>query len=166
MAIVRRAGLDLRNNVKNSSYGYVNVLRIETSQALDEAFDILSSDDIRAQFGAETAWDMVELVMWQYFHKAVYASSMNRMAVAGRDILKWLAEPFVLSQDRLRFENALSPIAEASEEWLSSVEGMQMSRPTPPARNVYAPGPPPTAPGPTRLPVVRSLTRRPVLSRG
>ncbi|HXW78501.1 MAG TPA: hypothetical protein VEJ84_03330, partial [Acidimicrobiales bacterium] len=32
IAIVRRAALDLRNNVKNSSYGYVNVMRIETSQ--------------------------------------------------------------------------------------------------------------------------------------
>ena len=28
IAIVRRAGLDLRNNLKNSSYGYVNVLRV------------------------------------------------------------------------------------------------------------------------------------------
>ena len=83
IAIVRRAALDLRNNVKNSSYGYVNVLRIETSQALAEAFQILDSPDLKAQFGAETPWDMIELVMWQYFHRAVAASAMNRMAVSG-----------------------------------------------------------------------------------
>src|SRR5215472_11276460 len=83
IAIVRRAALDLRNNIKNSSYGYVNVMRIETSQALAEAFDILSADDVRAQFGAETPWDTIELVIWQYFHRAVAASAMNRMAVTG-----------------------------------------------------------------------------------
>ena len=43
IAIVRRAGLDLRNNVKNSSYGFVNVLRIETLQALRDAFAILQA---------------------------------------------------------------------------------------------------------------------------
>ena len=165
IAIVRRSGLDLRNNVKNASYGYVNVLRIETSQALDEAFKILEAPDVREQFGAESAWDLIELVMWQYFQKAVHASAMNKMAVAGRDILKWLSQPFVLIEERLPFENALSPIAEPAEEWLASSEGMRLSRPTPPARNVYMPGPPPRAIGPTRGPVVRPRRRRPVLAR-
>jgi hypothetical protein len=152
IAIVRRAGLDLRNNLKNSSYGYVSVLRNETSQALDEAFAVLSAQDLRAQFGAESAWDVVELVMWQYFHRAVQASTMNRMAVTGRDIIRWLAEPYVLETNRLAFETQLNQIAEASEEWISSEEGMRLTRPTPPARNVYMHGPPPLG-GPRRDPV-------------
>jgi hypothetical protein len=143
-ALVRRAALDLRNNVKNSSYGYVNVLRIETSQALAEAFQILDSPDLKAQFGAETPWDMIELVMWQYFHQSVAASAMNRMAVSGRSVLQWLAQPHVLTSDRRMFEAKLQPVAEPVEEWLSSNEGMRLSRPTPPARNVYLPGPPPS----------------------
>jgi hypothetical protein len=151
IAIVRRAALDLRNNLKNSSYGYVNVLRIETSQALNEAFQILGSPDLKAQFGAETPWDMIELVMWQYFHRAVAASAMNRMAVSGRSVLQWLAQPFVLTTDRRLFEAKLYPIAEATEEWLSSDEGMRLSRPTPPARNVFLPGAPPK--GPRRDPI-------------
>src|SRR5690242_7655324 len=57
MAIVRRAGLELRDNLKNSAYGYINVLRIETSQALAEAFKVMEAPDVRAQFGAENAWD-------------------------------------------------------------------------------------------------------------
>jgi hypothetical protein len=136
IAIVRRAALDLRNNVKNSSYGYINVLRIETSQALAEAFQILDAPDVKAQFGADTPWDTIELVLWQYFHRSVAASAMNRMAVSGRSILQWLAEPFVLTTDRAAFEAKLYPIAEAAEEWISSDEGMRISRPTPPARNV------------------------------
>jgi hypothetical protein len=151
IAIVRRAGLDLRNNVKNSSYGYVNVMRIETSQALAEAFTILGSDDVRAQFGAETPWDTVELVMWQYFHRAIAASALNRMAVTGRAILQWLAEPYVLTADRRTFEANLYQIAEQAEEWISSEEGMRLSRPTPPARNIYVQGAPP--PGIRRDPV-------------
>lgn len=143
IAIVRRAGLDLRNNMKNSSYGYVNVLRVETSQALAEAFKVLDAPDLRAQFGAENAWEMIELVLWQYFGQSVHASTMNRMAVAGREIIRWLAEPFLLQTNRTDFEALLYRIAEYSEEWISSEEGMRISRPTPPPRNVYQPGPPP-----------------------
>jgi hypothetical protein len=144
IAIVRRAGLDLRNNLKNSSYGYINVLRVETSQALAEAFKVLEAPDVRAQFGADNAWELIELVLWQYFHESVHASTMNRMAVTGREILRWLAEPFVLKKNRTDFEALLYRIAEASEEWISSEEGMRISRPTPPPRNVYMPGAPPS----------------------
>jgi len=144
MAIVRRAGLDLRNNMKNASYGYINVLRVETSQALAEAFKVLNSPDLKAQFGADNAWEMIELVLWQYFHESVHASTMNRMAVSGREIIRWLAEPFVLQKNRTDFETLLYRIAEYSEEWLSSAEGMQMNRPTPPPRQVYMQGPPPS----------------------
>ncbi|HEY9830854.1 MAG TPA: hypothetical protein V6D26_09750 [Stenomitos sp.] len=144
MAIVRRAGLDLRNNMKNASYGYINVLRVETSQALAEAFKVLNSPDLKAQFGADNAWEMIELVLWQYFHESVHASTMNRMAVSGREIIRWLAEPFVLQKNRTDFETLLYRIAEYSEEWLSSMEGMQMNRPTPPPRQVYMQGPPPS----------------------
>jgi hypothetical protein len=143
IAIVRRSGLDLRNNLKNSSYGYINVLRVETSQALAEAFKVLDSADVRAQFGAGNAWELIELVLWQYFHESVHASTMNRMAVAGREILRWLAQPYVLQKNRTDFEALLFRIAEYAEEWISSEKGMRMSRPTPPPRNVYVPGAPP-----------------------
>jgi hypothetical protein len=144
IAIVRRAGLDLRNNLKNSAYGYINVLRVETSQALAEAFKVLESQDVRSQFGADNAWELIELVLWQYFHESVHASTMNRMAVTGREVIRWLAEPFVLQKNRTDFEALLYRIAEASEEWISSEEGMRLSRPTPPPRNIYQPGPPPS----------------------
>jgi len=143
IAIVRRTGLDLRNNLKNSSYGYVNVLRVETSQSLAEAFKVLDAPDLRAQFGAANAWEMIELVLWQYFGQTVHASTMNRMAVAGREIIRWLAEPFVLSKNRTDFEALLYRIAEYAEEWISSDQGMRVSNPTPPSRNIYQPGPPP-----------------------
>lgn len=152
IAIVRRSALDLRNNLKNSSYGWVNVMRVETSQALAEAFKVLEAPDVREQFGAESAWDVIELVLWQYFHESINASALNRMAVSGREILRWLAEPFVLRTNRTNFETLLFRIAEYAEEWISSEEGMRMSRPTPPPRNVYVQGPPPV--GTRRSPVI------------
>src|SRR2546421_1230253 len=156
IAIVRRSGLDLRNNLKNSSYGYINVLRIETSQALAESFKVLESQDVRAQFGAQNAWDVIELVLWQYFHESVHASTMNRMAVTVRDIIRWLAEPFVLRTNRTDFETLLYRIAESAEEWVSSEEGMRLTSPTPPPRGVYMSGPPPS--GARRDPVFSRST--------
>lgn len=152
VSIVRRAGLDLRNNLKNSSYGYINVLRVESSQALSECFKVLDAPDLRAQFGADNAWELIELVLWQYFGETVHASTMNRMAIAGREIIRWLAEPFVLQKNRADFEALLLRIAEFTEEWISSYEGIQMNRPTPPPRQVYMQEPSPS--GARRNPVV------------
>ncbi|MBV8370667.1 MAG: hypothetical protein JO036_17280 [Candidatus Eremiobacteraeota bacterium] len=142
IAIVRRAALDLRNNLKNSSYGNLSVMRVETSQALAEAFKVLGAADLRAQFGAENAWDLIELVLWQYFGRSVQASTINRMATAGREIIRWLSEPYVLKKQRTDFETLLYRIAESAEEWISSDEGMRASRVTPPPRQVFMPGPP------------------------
>jgi hypothetical protein len=106
---------------------------------------------------------VLELVLWQYYHESVNASAMNRMGVSGREILRWLAEPYVLQTNRADFEALLYRIAEYSEEWLSSVEGMQMSRPTPPPRNVYIQGAPPA--GSRRDPVfARSNGSMPAVS--
>jgi len=163
IAIVRRAALDLRNNLKNTSYGNINVLRIETNQALAECFKVLEAPDIMAQFGAQNGWETIELVKWQYFQESVQASTMNRMAVAGRDIIDWLAEPYVLKNDRTQFEALLYRIAEPVEDWLSSEEGMRMTRPTPPPRDVYVSNR--SSGGIRRNPIYnRSNGRRPVSS--
>jgi hypothetical protein len=50
ITIVRRAGLDLRNNLKFTSFGHINVLRVEVMQLLDEAFRILGADDVKNLF--------------------------------------------------------------------------------------------------------------------
>jgi hypothetical protein len=69
IAIVRRAGLDLRNNLKWLSFGHLNVLRVEVMQLLEEAFKILDSEDVKHLFGADNAWDVVEEVLIRYFNE-------------------------------------------------------------------------------------------------
>lgn len=123
IAIVRRAGLDLRNSLKSASYGHVNVLRIEVMQLLDEAFKILGTEDIRSLFGADNAWDVVEEVMRRYLNRPqIHASQRSRMAVAGREMLRWLAQPYILNSTRAEIEALLREISEEAEEWITSAE--------------------------------------------
>ena len=128
IAVVRRAGLDLRNNLKFMSYGHLNVLRVEVMQLLDEAFRILGADDVKKQFGADTAWDVIESILVQHFNEALVTSPRQRMAVAGREVLRWLAQPHVLQTQRAQFEALLLQIAEFSEEWLTSAQSIGVAR--------------------------------------
>jgi hypothetical protein len=122
IAIVRRAGLDLRYNLKNFSYGHLSVLRAETMQLLEEAFEILQAPDVRNLFGADTAWDVIEDVLRRYFSEHVNVSPRNRMAIAGRTILRWLSEGYILKVTRPQFEALAQQIAEPAEEWITSAQ--------------------------------------------
>ena len=132
VAVVRRAGLDLRHNLKGASYGHINVLRVEMMQLLDEAFEILGSDDIRKLFGADNAWDVIEEVNKRYLGQPqVNISQRSRMGTAGRKVMRWLAQPHILNVTRAEFEALLHDMADDAEEWLTSAEALGM---TPPRR--------------------------------
>jgi hypothetical protein len=134
IAVVRRAGLDLRNNLKFTSYGHLNVLRVEVMQLLEEAFRILNSDDIKRLFGADNAWDVVEEVLIRYFNERLVTSPRQRMGVAGREILRWLAQAHILQESRAPFEALLNQIAETAEEWLTSAQAMGLAMRSPDRR--------------------------------
>src|ERR1700731_849637 len=127
IAIVRRSGLDLRNNLKWLSFGHLNVMRVEVMQLLDEAFRILNSDDVKRLFGADNAWDVVEEVLIRYFNERLVTSPRQRMGVAGRELLRWLAPPHILQHARAQFEAMLLEIAEYAEEWLTSAQAMGLA---------------------------------------
>ena len=127
IAIVRRAGLDLRNNLKWLSFGHLNVMRVEVMQLLEEAFKILDADDVKRLFGADNAWDVVEEVLIRYFNERLVTSPRQRMGVTGREILRWLAQPHILQTTRSQFETLLLEIAEQAEEWLTSAQAMGLA---------------------------------------
>jgi hypothetical protein len=127
IAVVRRSGLDLRNNLKYMSFGDINVLRVEIMQLLDEAFRILDAQDIKDCFGAASSWDVVEEVLVRYFNERLVTSPRQRLAVTGREILRWLAQPFILQAQRAQFETELLDIAEPAEEWLTSAQALGLS---------------------------------------
>lgn len=128
IAIVRRAGLDLRNNLKFTSFGHLNVMRVEVMQLLEEAFKILGAEDVRNLFGTENAWDTVEEILVRYYNERLVTSPRQRMAVAGREVLRWLAQPHIMKTQRGQFEALLLEIAEYAEEWLTSAQSMGLAR--------------------------------------
>ena len=124
IAIVRRAGLDLRNNLKFTSFGHLNVLRVEVMQLLDEAYRILDSEDVKKLFGADNGWDVVDEVLIRYFDERLVTSPRQRMGVTGREVLRWLGTPHILETARAPFEALLLDIAEYAEEWLTSAQSL------------------------------------------
>lgn len=148
IAVVRRAGLDLRNNLKFASFGHLNVLRVELMQVLDEAFRILDSDDVKRLFGADNAWDVLEEVLIRYFDQRLETSPRQRMGVAGREVLRWLGQPHILQTTRAQFETLLLQIAEYAEEWLTSAQAMGAAERRTTARVVPSRGRAPLRPSP------------------
>jgi len=127
IAIVRRAGLDLRNNLKWLSFGHLNVMRVEVMQLLEEAFKILNAEDVKRLFGADSSWDVVEEVLIRYYNERLVTSPRQRMGVTGREILRWLGQPHILQTTRSQFETLLLEIAEQAEEWLTSAQAMGLA---------------------------------------
>ncbi len=131
IAMVRRAGLDLRANLKSVSYGDVNVLTVEMLQLLRSAFEILDAEDVKRQFGTDDAWDTLEEVLQRHLGEQPVASQRSRMGVAGRDVIQWLAQPFILATGRSEFELLVEAIGEAAEEWLTSAQSLGITRQAP-----------------------------------
>jgi len=124
IASARRAGLDLRANVKRASYGDANVLSVELLQLLRSAFDILGARDVMQQFGTDNAWDTLEEVLQRLRGEQVTASLRSRMAIAGREVLHWLSHDHILTNDRAGFEARLQIVSEYAEEWLTSARSL------------------------------------------
>jgi len=131
MAVVRRAGLDLRHNLKQVSYGHIAVLRSEVLILLREAFEILGSSDVRTLFGADSAWDVLEEVMQRYFVEVPLTSQRSRMATSGRTILNWLAENYITTNVRIDFEAFLEAIIDACDDWRTSAESIGLTQDRP-----------------------------------
>jgi hypothetical protein len=88
---------------------------------------VLDADDVKRLFGADNAWDVVEEVLIRYFNERLVTSPRQRMGVAGREALRWLAQPHVLQTQRAQFEAVLLEIAEFAEEWLTSAQAMGLA---------------------------------------
>ncbi len=138
VAAARRAGLDFRANLKQAAFGDVSVLTVEMMQLLRQAFEILGADDVLRQFGADTAWDALEEILKRYLNEQPQSSQRSRMGITGRDIIRWLAQPFVLTTSRAEFEALAEPVSEAAEEWLTSAQsvGLLARAPVAAAANV------------------------------
>jgi hypothetical protein len=71
---------------------------------------------------------VIENILVRYFNERLVTSPRQGMAVAGRQILRWLAQPHVLEAHRAQFETKLLQIAEYSEEWLTAAQSLGLTR--------------------------------------
>jgi hypothetical protein len=75
------------------------------------------------------------------------------MAVAGRELLRWLGQPHILQMTQFQFEALLKSVAEYAEEWLTSAQAMGLADRRPAVRVLpQSRG----APAPTRRPSAAS----------
>jgi hypothetical protein len=66
-------------------------------------------------------------VLIRYYKERLVTSPRQRMGVTGREVLRWLAQPYILTTTRAQFETLLLDIAENSEEWLTSAQALQVA---------------------------------------
>ena len=57
------------------------------------------------QFGTDNAWDTLEEVLQRYLGEQVVASQRSRMGIAGRNVIRWLAQTDILKASRLRTDH-------------------------------------------------------------
>ncbi len=83
---------------------------------------------VKNLFGTDNAWDTVEEILVRYFNERLVTSPRQRMGVAGREVLRWLAQPHIMKMQRGEFEALLLEIAEFAEEWLTSAQSLGLAR--------------------------------------
>jgi hypothetical protein len=81
---------------------------------------------------------VVEEVLTHYFNERLETSPRQRMAVSGREILRWLGQSHLLRTTRSQFEVLLLQIAEHSEEWLMSAESIGLAEQRRPRNRVLS----------------------------
>jgi len=141
-------------------------MRVEVMQLLEEAFKILGADDVKNLFGVDNAWEVVEEILVRYFNEQLTTSPRQRMAVTGRELLRWLAQAHILKTNRVPFETLLLQIAEPAEEWLTSAQSLGLARRTEANRVMAWDAVPQSMPGPLSgrngSPSRRVRSRRPM----
>lgn len=119
-ARARQAGLILRNNLFQASYGQIQVLRIDLLELLEVALHICASQSIRDGLKVNTPWEVIQQVSGEHHPQA-----RHQMAVAGRAMLGWLARPDTLQQTGPIFADELRRQAIHAQTWLKAAENLQ-----------------------------------------
>jgi hypothetical protein len=95
---------------------------------LRDAFEILDAEDIRRQFGADTGYDVLDDVLQRELGEQPLTSQRHRLAVTGRDILRWLAEDYILTEVKTDFDALLGAISEKCDDWLTSASSLGLRK--------------------------------------
>ena len=88
---VRRAGLDLAQNLSTHGYGMAYFAAAELELQIREMIDILSDAEIQSAYGVHDAWAVLERVAVLELGGATSAARYRAMARSGAKLIAWLA---------------------------------------------------------------------------
>jgi hypothetical protein len=119
-ATIERLGSDLRWQLDRATYGNVVALTLETNQYLKAVLDVLETPDVKKSFDANTKWDVVEEVSKRFLGGSAEIAQRSKMAEAGRQILRYVADNPFRTPDHKLFMAEVQPLGTVAEQWVAA----------------------------------------------
>ncbi|HVJ16626.1 MAG TPA: hypothetical protein VM686_14390 [Polyangiaceae bacterium] len=119
-ATIERLGIDLRWHIDRASFGNIVALTMETSEYLKTVLDTLETPDIKKAFDANNKWDVVEEVSKRFLGGAAEISNRSRMADAGRELLRYVANSRFRTPSYRDFQVEIQPLGTVAEAWIAA----------------------------------------------
>jgi hypothetical protein len=121
LATVQRLAIDLRYALDRSSYGNIVALTQETGLYLKQLLDLFESPDILKSFDANNKWDVLEQVLNRFLGGPRDLSQRAKMAEAGQQVLKWVADnKFATSEGPQLFNVDARSSGAFAEAWIAA----------------------------------------------
>ncbi|HMJ92711.1 MAG TPA: hypothetical protein VK472_01290 [Allosphingosinicella sp.] len=89
---VKKAARDLTTNLSMHGYGMSFYAAVDLQSQIQEMIDLLSDEQMRAQFGAHDMWGVLDYVAQSYLGGARNSSKYRTLATCGAIITTWLAD--------------------------------------------------------------------------
>ncbi|HEY5722402.1 MAG TPA: hypothetical protein VIT45_08775 [Allosphingosinicella sp.] len=89
---VKKAARDLATNLSMHGYGMSFYAAVDLQNQIQEMIDLLSDEQMRAQFGAHDMWGVLDYVAQSYLGGARNSSKYRTLATCGAIITTWLAD--------------------------------------------------------------------------
>jgi hypothetical protein len=70
----------------------------------------------------------MEDVLKQHLREQPLSSQRHRMAVTGREVIRWLGEDYILKDIRTDFEALVEAVVDACDDWLTSAESLGLRK--------------------------------------
>ena len=114
---------DLQYNLSDHMTGMAHLQVTEDYNHLQEAIEIINSDDVRSYFGGrrQSLWNTIERIAKEEFNQAPNTETIKTLAVDGNKIFNWVANFNENSVTSTQFEELLSSV----EAWVLARETLR-----------------------------------------
>ncbi|MGK7916083.1 MAG: hypothetical protein AB4038_11170 [Prochloraceae cyanobacterium] len=116
---------DLQYNLSDHMTGMAHLQVTEDYNHLQEAIEIINSEDVRSYFGGrrQSLWNTIERIAKEEFNQAPNTETIKTLAVDGNKVFNWIANFNENSVTSAQFEELLSAV----EAWVLARETLNGS---------------------------------------